>query len=365
MLWSAGASLNSRFRQLCLILPLMMLISCQNEEASSLSPSALAPVTAVRVSPISLGQQPELLHFASVTRVRQRATLTFQVNGVLRERNAELGQLIEQGQLLATIHNPALEPARDAAAASLAQLQTEADQAERELLRLETLYQRDIVPLQDLEQQRSRVESLQAALNTARANLSQAQRLLEETRLMAPFSGSVESVIREPGEFVQAGQPVLRISAAEGLEAEIRIPAHLQSGLSLGQSLPVRLPMAGINTTGTVIDIGVSNTSDIALYPVVVALHDNRLQTGASVEIGIPLDQRPQLVAPMAAVMRSADGTTVFVVENDTVRRTPINVLRIRGEFVELAPDSLPVGTQLVYAGLTRLADGDRIRVLP
>jgi RND family efflux transporter MFP subunit len=202
MLWSAGASLNSRFRQLCLILPLMMLISCQNEEASSLSPSALAPVTAVRVSPISLGQQPELLHFASVTRVRQRATLTFQVNGVLRERNAELGQLIEQGQLLATIHNPALEPARDAAAASLAQLQTEADQAERELLRLETLYQRDIVPLQDLEQQRSRVESLQAALNTARANLSQAQRLLEETRLMAPFSGSVESVIREPGEFV-------------------------------------------------------------------------------------------------------------------------------------------------------------------
>jgi multidrug efflux pump subunit AcrA (membrane-fusion protein) len=123
--------------------------------------------------------------------------------------------------------------------------------------------------------------------------------------------------------------------------------------------------MAGINTTGTVIDIGVSNTSDIALYPVVVALHDNRLQTGASVEIGIPLDQRPQLVAPMAAVMRSADGTTVFVVENDTVRRTPINVLRIRGEFVELAPDSLPVGTQLVYAGLTRLADGDRIRVLP
>lgn len=365
MWWLSRARLVFSMKHLCLTLFFLILPGCQSDADNTPVAVADTPLTPVRVSTITLSEQPGTLHFASVSRVRQRATLAFQINGVLRERHVEIGQSIEPGQVLATLHNPALQPARDAAAAALAQLETDAAQSARELQRLETLYAREMVSLQVLEQVRTRTESLESAIASARASLNQTQQLLNETRLTAPFAGNVESVLLQPGEFVQAGQPVMRISSSQGLETEIRIPPHLQANLSLGQTLPVKVPMADLTTTGTVIDIGKGNTSDIALYPVVVALDDSRLQTGTSIEVGIPMDQQPQLLVPMTAVMRSAEGLTVFVVENDIVRRTPVTVLSIRGEYAALPKDSLPAGTQLVYAGLTRLADGDRIRVLP
>jgi membrane fusion protein, multidrug efflux system len=365
MLCLFRARLKFSPKSLCLTLLSFTLLSCQGEADNALTSVAEPPVTPVRVSTIALSQQPDLLHFASVTRVRQRANLTFQVSGVLRERHVEIGQLIQPGQLLATLHNPALLPARDAAAAALAQLETEKAQSERELHRLETLYDRQVVSLQDLEQLRTRTEGLDSAITSARASLNQAQQLLNESRLTAPFAGNVESVLLEPGEYVQTGQPVMRVSSSHGLEAEIGIPAHLQTNLSLGQILQVYLPISGLTTSGQVIDIGIGNTSDTALYPVVIALESDRVKTGESIEVSIPQHQQPQLLVPLTAVMRSADGLTVFVVENDTVRRTPVTVLRIRGEHAVLPQDNLPVGTKLVYAGLTRLADGDRIRVLP
>jgi membrane fusion protein, multidrug efflux system len=357
--------LNARNSILCLILTILACSGCTGESTAGSVPTPADHSTPVRLSTVVLSEPADALQFAGVTRVRQRATVTFQVSGVLRDRPVELGQSVQAGQVVATLHNPALQPSRDAAQAALAQLETEAAQSDRELRRIEALYRRAVVPEQELEQQQARVESLQAALNTARANLVQAQQLLNESRLLAPFDGRVESIMLEPGEFVQAGQPVMRIAAANGLEAEIRVPAHLQSSLYIGQQLAVDMPLGNLSTTGTIIDLGTSNTTDSALYPVVLALAVEGLRTGESIEVSIPWDNQPQLTIPISAVMRSAGGLSVFTVENEIARRTPVSVARIQGEYAVLSIGSLPAGTKVVYSGLTRLADGDRIRVLP
>ena len=63
--------------------------------------------------------------------------------------------------------------------------------------------------------------------------------------------------------------------------------------------------------------------------------------------------------------MRSAQGLTVFKLDNgDRVRRVSVDVARITGDRVLLADGSLKEGDQVVYAGLTRLADNDRVNVL-
>ena len=63
--------------------------------------------------------------------------------------------------------------------------------------------------------------------------------------------------------------------------------------------------------------------------------------------------------------MRSAQGLTVFkVTDDDRAERIAVNVKRITGDQVQLEPGSLQAGDRVVYAGLTRLADGDRVTVL-
>ena len=60
------------------------------------------PVT-VRAAEVTGGQTEGVsLRFSGIVRAAQRATLTFQVSGTLRERAVELGQTVKTGDLLVT-----------------------------------------------------------------------------------------------------------------------------------------------------------------------------------------------------------------------------------------------------------------------
>ncbi|MFT6010580.1 MAG: hypothetical protein ACI96P_000811, partial [Candidatus Azotimanducaceae bacterium] len=65
------------------------------------------------------------------------------------------------------------------------------------------------------------------------------------------------------------------------------------------------------------------------------------------------------------AVMRSAVGLTVFKIARGIAQRTKVEVAHITGGRAVLVAGSLNIADEVVYAGLSRLADGDKIKVLP
>lgn len=333
-------------------------------QALNSSDAAVAPVP-VRVIPVNSEADQQLLRFAGVARPRQRANLSFQVGGSIEARFAEIGQQVEQGEIVARLYNPQLQPAREAAAARLEQLRTDAEQAERDLARLERLYERDLLASQDVEQQRSTLKGIRSAIDNARANLLQTEQLQDESELRAPFTGRIEQVLLEPGEFAQPGQPVLRMSAEDGLEVEVQVPPRFLAGLSLGESLSVFNGLSGETYQGVITEIGESASASNALYPLVVSLQHTGLRSGEALEVAVPRQRRSALTVPLNAVMRSAQGLTVFRLnENNRAQRVVVDVARITGDQVELAPGNLSEGDRIVYAGLTRLAEGDLVTVL-
>ena len=353
-------------------LSLAVVLSACSESAELAENEAEQSSTAipVRVASVERRSDDELLRFSTTSRVRQRASLTFQVGGVIEARSVEIGEQVSAGQTLMTLYSPSLQPAAQAAQFRLEQLQADKNQADRELERLKTLYDRGVIPMQELEQQSTRAESLVSAVNNARATAEQAASLLRETQLIAPFSGSVEQILVEPGEFAQPGQAVLRIASADQLEAEIRVPAHLIDSLVPGQELTAWRSLGSTDAdnsvmTATILDIGQSSTSQNSLYPVVVSLPAPLIRTGEALEIGVPRRRESALVIPMSAVMRSADGLTVFQSINNRVTRVAIEVEQLQGEFAVIKPGALEEGAKIVYAGITRLAEGDQIEVLP
>lgn len=328
--------------------------------------TATTTAVPVRVAPVQLSEEQAWLRFASISRSRQRAALTFQVEGVVQQRFVEIGQAVQAGQPLMELYNPRLAPAAEAARHRLAQLQADWLQAQNEVARLETLFQRGVIPRQELEQQLSRASALAAAVENAAASLEQAQQLLAETRLQAPFAGMIEAILVEPGEYTQPGQPVMRIASDNRMETEIRVPGHLTTHLQIGQQLPVWSSLAaGEPATGTIIEIARSNTAGSALYPVILTLDNTAASAGEALEVGVPQHQSPALMVPLGAIMRSADGLTVFRVNNNHAERVRVEVELLQGELAAIKPGPLSEGQVLVYAGLTRLADGDLVEVLP
>lgn len=348
------------------VIPLL-LAGCK---ASDVSSEAQEPAVAVRVAEVTggatVGENRDLpLRFSGIVRATQRATLTFQVSGTLRERAVELGQKVQAGEVLARVYNPALEPARDSALARLEELRTQYRQAEREWERSSRLHERGVVSEQGLEQLAARRDALEASVATAKAALAEATRLLEESSLRAPFSGRVEALLVERDEFVAAGQPVMRLSSPEGREVEVRVPAYLLDHVSLEQTLPVWSVQDRSQPpqTGSVVEIAQAGAVRGELHPVLVSLPVNTLEPGEPVEVGITPVRPSGLTVPLLSVVRHADGVSVYRVRDNQARRVAVEVDRVVGERVVIRSGELSPGDQVVYAGMTRLADGDAVEV--
>lgn len=348
---------------------LMITLAGCGDDGNATGAESVDRSVVVRAAMVQVATEAEPLRFAGVVRARQRAQLTFQVGGVLRSRSVEIGQAVEQGQVLATLYNPELEPARNASRARLAELRAQAAQAEREAQRSDQLFERGVISAQQREQQQARLDALQAGVASARAALSQTQQLQGESQLRAPFAGRIEVLLVEPGEFIVPGQPVMGLAASNGLEVEVLIPGPMLEGLAVGQQLSVWQSLGDEQLRGTVAEIGQGSSQGSALYPLVVALEHQAARTGDAVEVGIGMPSDDSLKIPLAAIMRSSDGGSdglaVFRVADGRVERVLVQAGALRGEQVTLVGDSLQAGDLVVYAGLTRLSDGDQVELLP
>lgn len=351
------------FRVILWLLPVLVLTGCNRSGAES---APAEPVVAVRVAEVSGGPaRATPLRFSGIVRASQRATLTFQVSGTLKERAVELGQSVAAGQVLARVYNPALEPARDSARARLDELMAQYRQVLREWERASRLHQKGVVSEQGLEQIGARRDALKASVATAEAALAEASRLLEESILRAPFAGRVEALLVQEDEFVAAGQPVLRLSSGDAQEVEIRVPAWLLGQIRVGQEVPVwsvqnrDLPPL----TAVVVEIAQPGAIRGELHPLLVRLPVAALSSGQPVEVGITPGNRDELTVPLVSVVRDAAGTSVFRVRQQRAERVPVAVERMVGERVAVRSEILQAGDQVVYAGMTRLLDGDRVEV--
>ncbi|HEA51478.1 efflux RND transporter periplasmic adaptor subunit [Marinobacter antarcticus] len=320
----------------------------------------------VRVSGVTGGQAQEItLRFSGIVRSTQRATLTFQVGGALKERAVELGEKVAAGDVLARVYNPALEPARDSAGARLDELNTQYDQAKREWERSTRLRKSGVISEQNLEQIAASRDALKASVATARAELVEASQMLQESLLRAPFAGRVEALLVEKDEFVAAGQPVIRLSSTKGKEVEIRVPAYLLAHVSVGQEVPVWSVQNRNDAPviGSVVEIAQAGAIRGELHSILVSLPVKTLEPGEPVEVGITPIHQSAITVPLLSVVRNAGGITVFRVRNGVARRVPIDVERVVGERVVVRAGELKPGDQVVYAGITRLVDGDAVEV--
>ncbi|MBS3804935.1 MAG: efflux RND transporter periplasmic adaptor subunit [Oleiphilaceae bacterium] len=317
------------------------------------------------------------LRFSGIAQASRRATLSFQVSGSLSERAVTLGQSVQAGDVLARLYNPGLAPAKASAKARLQELETRLDQSQREWRRASRLRQTGAVSEQSLEQLASSRDSLAAMVTTAEADFAQASQLLGESVLQAPFAGRVVALLVEPDEFVTVGQPVVKLAAPEHREVEIHVPAYLLQQVAVGQTVPVWMvqqPQAPA-LSGQVLEIAQAGAERGQLHPVLVALPNGEAGPGVgeSLEVGLSPRVAGSLTVPLLAVMGSAQSTSVFRVEDEPVgdgavkqriQKVPIVLHRILGERVVVSGDSLAAGDRVVYSGLTRLTDGDRVRVL-
>ena len=148
------------------------------------------------------------------------SNMSFDVPGRLIEFPATQGMVFKYGELLGRLDETNFVARVDSARADF-------NNAHTELARRRQLFQRGVIS-------RSELDGFQRANDVAEATLREAQRALDDTRLVAPFDGRVARTLVNNFQNVQAHQPVLVFQNISILEVDIEVPEADMSGAERG-----------------------------------------------------------------------------------------------------------------------------------
>ena len=227
---------------------------------------ACLALTLMAVAPLALaGEATATLTWS------QRAELAMPVSGVISRVLVTPGMHVQKGALLAELDATGLQAQSDASAATLPRLRAERDEAQRDLKRMQELYDRTVLSTTDLDQAKLRFTRAQSALREGEAQARMHKFQLQESRLLAPFAGVVVSVMASPGQVVAAAlqpKPVIVLAQDKPMRALAWLPAATVTQLKTGQAVTVSTGQSSV--PGTVAAVGLEPDASKNGYPVAV-----------------------------------------------------------------------------------------------
>ena len=326
----------------------------------------LQPPVRIRATEIIFKPETRILSFSAPLKARSRAALGFGVSGRLTQRWVKTGDRVSMGQPLAQMDDRTYQNGVTAAKGEVSRLGAQKEQAGKELDRVRSLFENRAATQEEMEALETSYEGLCSALQSAVARSDEAEHLLEETELKAPFNATIAECLIEEGEFAGPAQPVFLL-AGEELEVEIRIPESQLPLIKIGQEVEVGFPLTQISSVkGIIHQISRANARPNRLFPVLVHIPKHEgLGSGITAEVRLIMAEEDTLQVPVSAIINpGGKQPKVITVEDGTVDIVPVEIIRISGTMVSIRAEIKP-GVKVALTGHSGLIKGDRVEVLP
>lgn len=356
-------SRNSTFL-LCLTLlgAMVFLVSgCKKEEQVEPAP-VIRPVKTMVVG----GFAGERRTFPGTVQAAQRVELSFRVGGPLIALPVNEGEIVRKGQVVARIDPRDYQIALDKAKA-------EFTKADSDLKRYQLLYEKESVPLADLELR-------QAQRDVAKAQLDDAQANLQDTYLRAPFSGEIGEKYVDNRETVSPQQKILSLHDVSGVEIVVNLPESGRAKFdpTMKARISARFDFAPDREFPlTLKELAASADPRTQTYRATLSMEQPEgvnIQPGMTAQVygevsgeDIPADQQPEFsVIPANAVFSADDGTQcVWIVDSDmTIHRRKVKVGEVTGDSSIKILEGIQSGERIAVAAVNQLQEGQKIRLL-
>jgi RND family efflux transporter MFP subunit len=258
--------------------------------------------------------------------------------------------------------------------ASLERARADLRNAEAKYARVRALYENRNASRDDLDAARAGAESARAQVHSIQKRLELAGSQLRYTRLLAATDGAIAEVKAEVNENVRAGQTVVLLTSGATPEVKVGMPESLIAQVEAGGKVSVAFDsIPGETFTAVITEVGVV-TGMSTTYPVTVRLveADPDVRPGMAAEVAFRFgseDNRERFLVSPVAVGEDRNGRYVFVVEQGSegfglTRRKPVAVGELREEGIEIL-EGVSEGDLVVIAGMSKIVDGQKVRLLP
>ncbi|MEQ9618585.1 MAG: efflux RND transporter periplasmic adaptor subunit [Deltaproteobacteria bacterium] len=340
---------------------ILIFASCKGDKGEETSVQVIRPVKTMTLG----GEQGIGRSFPGKVQASQRVNLSFRVQGPLVEFPVNEGDEVNKGDLLARLDQRDYRIAYDEAYAQYIE-------AVADYNRYEDLYERNAVPVADLDVRRAKRDTAKARLDYARANL-------DYTYLRAPFDGFIGAKYVENFQEVRPFDNILSLQDITEVEIVIDLPENViarsrdrSEMLKLyatfqsapGEEFPLEVKevsaQADPQTQTYRATLSMDQPEGIVVLPGMTAQVHYRGRIEQN-------DDGSYFVIPAIAVIPGT-GTDqyVWVVDqnNQTVHKRKVTVGAVTGEKDIEILSGLKTGDMVVIAGITQLQEGMEVTLL-
>ncbi|MEM7401957.1 MAG: efflux RND transporter periplasmic adaptor subunit [Pseudomonadota bacterium] len=315
------------------------------------------------------------------------AQLKFEVQGRVQQRMLEPGTQVQQGDEILKLDAKDLQDQltqaqsqfdieragilRDQRMLKLAKQNLQLQKAE--VQRYEKLNNDSLISASQLDAARqqmlsldSQVSELQYKVSTSKARLSLkeaerdvAKRNLERATLIAPFSGYVNEITAEVGDFVTANQIVATTVDTSSLDLHLDVRGDVVSALRLNQDVDVIVSSKVI--PGKLIALQPDPNISTNTHAIRIRLSGNDVQSGMLASADLPLGERADVITvPVSAVSTIAGESFVYAFFDDSLKKITVDLSsRVGSEYI--VSSGLQAGTKIVARDVAGLKDGQRV----
>lgn len=299
--------------------------------------------------------QPQITSVGNLTAV-QGVDVATQVSGIISDIPVKSGGSVKAGDELVQLN---VEPDK----AQIASLQAAADLSAKTL-------QRDTDLLATKTTSQAVVDTDTADLKSKKALVAQAQALIDQKTIKAPFAGDLGIVQVNLGQYLSPGTVIATLQDLSSLNADFLVPQNKLANLQVGQNVSVTVNNSGEKFAGkiSVIQPKIDTTTRNVTVRATIANPDKKLVPGMFVSVAVDVGEPQKLLTlPVTAITYNSYGATVFVVSKDdkgqqVVKQVFVTAGQTRGDQVAVTK-GIDEGQEVVTSGQLKLKSGAAIKI--
>ena len=291
-----------------------------------------------------------------------------QVTSVVAKVHVREGQFVKARELLFTLDARADEANAAKARAQLAKDQAALADAQRQLARAKQLQGQSFVSQGAVDTAQAQVDGWTATITADRAAIDAVQVALSNARILAPLAGRVGLVPVAVGNAVQANVTTLvTVTQLDPMAVAFSLPQrNLADGLAAlsngGAPVSATLADGGGQFNGrlTFIDSLVDASSGTVKAKAEFGNQNSKLWPGAFVEVAQTVNLlKGAIQVPQAAIIQSARGAIVYVVEDGKASVRPVETLYAQDGLA--AVSGVKAGEAVIVDGRQNVRPGAKV----
>jgi len=273
-----------------------------------------------------------------VVKARQEAELSAEISGRVIAVRRDIGDDVNADEIIVELESEDYQIAVEKKRAQLNKAQAQLKKSTRDKTKADSLFSDGVLSHTDHDSAALGATVSSADVQLARAELKAAEKDYRDTRVTAPYKGTIALRSIETGHYVTPGQSLLTLVDLSGVTIVINVSERDIPKISLNSPVNVTIDSLPAETfIGTVKTIALKTEQNSRSFPVEIQVEnpDRRILPGMIARANIrSAKPEPLLTLPQRALSSTHGETTVLVMLDGTPVMRVVDLGEILGDRV-------------------------------